>query len=224
MAPRRDIETLFSVNTEDFIRPFAVPALGLRGRTVRLGPLVDAVLDRHAYPVPVARLIAEALALTALLGSSLKFDGRFVIQSQSDGPVSFLVADYFGDGDLRAYCRFDAERVAAIHGEGRLLGTGHLAFTVDQGEGMKSYQGIVPLEGHTLADTAETYFRQSEQIPTRIALAAGEILQPGTDGAGSVKGWRAGGLFVQQRVKSYVDVVDSPAVLDPVIQDLGLEK
>lgn len=185
-----DVEPVSTARMDDFIRPFTVPALGLRGRTVRLGGLVDKVVRRHGYPAPVATLIAEALALVALLGSSLKFDGRFVLQIQNDGPVSFLVADYTGSGDLRATCRFDDAKVATAEPGTSLLGHGQLALTIDQGQDMQSYQGIVPLDGDSLAAAGEAYFRQSEQIPTLIRLAAGEVL-------GAAAGWRGGGIFLQ---------------------------
>lgn len=190
MDTAMDVSTTVALPADDHIRPFAVPALDLRGRVVRLGPLADAVISRHAYPEPIARLVGETLALTALLGSSLKFDGRFVLQAQSDGPISLLVADYANGGDLRAYCRFDADRVEADEVP---FGSGHLAFTIDQGADMQAYQGIVPLEGQSLTEAGEAFFRQSEQIPTRIALAAGEVLSFGAP----TSDWRSGGLFVQ---------------------------
>lgn len=190
MTVARQTAPDLGMHADDVIRPFTVPALHLRGRVVRLAEIADTVIGRHGYPPPVARLIGEALAVTALLGSSLKFDGRFVLQTQSDGPVSFLVADYANGGDLRAYCTFDSEALAAAP-EQSLLGSGHLALTIDQGADMQAYQGIVALEGQSLSEAAEAYFRQSEQIPTRVVLAAGEV-------QGSVGGgWRAGGLLVQ---------------------------
>lgn len=188
-----ELSVALDAAADDVIRPFAVPALNLRGRVARLGALTDTVVARHAYPRPVARLVGEALALTALLGSALKFDGRFVLQLQGDGPVSLLVADYVNAGDLRAYCRFDADRLENMSGAERLFGSGHLAFTIDQGAAMQNYQGIVSLEGDGLTEVAEAYFRQSEQIPTRLVLAAGELVRPGQEGTQ----WRSGGLFVQ---------------------------
>ena len=184
----------------DTVLPFTVPALDLRGRTVRLGPSLDAILGRHAYPAPVARLLAEAIALTALLGSSIKFDGRFILQTRTDGPVSMLVVDFQTPDGIRAYASFDEAAVAEAIAAGRvsppdLLGRGHLAMTVDQGPDMQRYQGVVVLEGESLEEVAHVWFRQSEQIPTRVRLAVAEMLTKGEGGA--THAWQAGGLMVQ---------------------------
>jgi len=141
------------------------------GRTVQLGPMLDAILGRHDYPEPVARLLAEACVLTVLLGTSLKFEGKFILQTRTDGPVDMLVADFSTPSALRAYARFDADRLEALVAAGEtsqqtLLGNGVLALTIDQGAHTQRYQGIVQLDGETLEDAARTYFRQSEQIPT----------------------------------------------------------
>ena len=184
----------------DLVLPFTVPALDLRGRTVHLGPALDAILARHAYPEPVARLLAEAIALTSLLGSSIKFDGRFILQTRTDGPVSMLVVDFQTPDGIRAYASFDADGVARAIAEGRvsppdLLGRGHLAMTVDQGPDMQRYQGVVALEGESLEEVAHVWFQQSEQIPTRVRLAVAEVLTRGEGGARHA--WRAGGVMVQ---------------------------
>src|SRR5580704_3352642 len=97
---------------DDTILPFAVKALDLRGRIVRLGAAVDAILSSHDYPAPVAKLLGEAIVLTAMLGSALKFEGRFILQTQSDGPVRMLVVNFTSPGQVRACARFDAERIA----------------------------------------------------------------------------------------------------------------
>jgi molecular chaperone Hsp33 len=180
-----------SPGVDDFILPFQVDRLDVRGRVVRLGPAVDTLLKRHAYPAPVLRLVAEAAALTALLGSALKLDGRFQLQTKSDGAVSMLVVDFDAPDRLRAYAQFDAAAVRPDAQPAALLGKGHLALTIDQGGSMNRYQGVVPLDGLGLEAAAHQYFRQSEQIPTRIRLAVGELAVPG----GSA--WRAGGLFLQ---------------------------
>ncbi len=156
--------------SDDSILPFEVAALDLRGRIVRLGPAVDAVLTSHDYPLPVAKLLGEAIVLTVMLGSALKFDGRFILQTQSDGPVRMLVVDFTSPDKVRGCARFDAERVRAAEaaGEakpGQLLGKGHLAMTIDQGPDMSRYQGLVPLEGNDLEQVAHEYFLRSEQIP-----------------------------------------------------------
>src|SRR5262245_16840825 len=150
-------------SVDDTILPFAVEPLDLRGRVVRLGPTVDAILRNHAYPAPVAKLLGEALVLTVMLGSVLKFEGRFILQTQSDGPVSMLVVDFRTPGSVRGCARFDKERVAAATAAGRdapgeLLGRGHLAMTIDQGPELSRYQGLVALEGKDLEHAAHEYF------------------------------------------------------------------
>src|SRR4030088_1867042 len=166
---------------DDTILPFEVAALDLRGRVARLGPALDTILNAHDYPAPVAKLLGEAIVLTALLGSALKMEGRFILQTQSDGPVSMLVVDFTTPGKMRACARFDAARVAAAmasatDGAGVLLGRGHLAMTIDQGPDMSRYQGLVALEGRDLEHAAHEYFIRSEQIPTCIRMAVGEEL------------------------------------------------
>lgn len=191
-----------ATSVDDTVLPFEIAALDLRGRLVRLGPAVDEILARHRYPQPVAKLVGEAVALTVLLGSALKVNGRFILQTQTDGPVGMLVADFRRPGQVRACARFDAERVAeAIEsgaaGSGALLGRGHLAMTIDPGSGMNRYQGLVALQGGSLEDAAHEYFHRSEQIPTRVRLAVGEEL---SSGAGHR--WRAGGMLLQFLPKS----------------------
>lgn len=175
--------------------PFAVERLDIRGRIVRLGPALDQLLLHHAYPKPVARLVAEAAALAVVLASTLKFSGRFTLQTQTDGPVNMIVVDITAPDRVRAYAGFDAARVAAMTGDrhaGALMGSGHLAMTIEQSGDQNRYQGIVALDGGTLEDAAHQYFAQSEQIPTRVRLAVAEELHPG-----HAVGWRAGGLLVQ---------------------------
>jgi len=199
---------------DDIVLPFSLDGADVRGRVVRLGPMVTDILHRHDYPPAVGRLLGEAVALTALLGASLKFDGRFVIQARTDGPVDLLVVDFTTPGKLRGYAHYNAERVASVAGDGGsagLLGVGHLAMTVDQGAETDLYQGIVPLEGGRIADAALEYFRLSEQIPTAIRLGAGEIATPGAG-----KSWRAGGILIQYLPPS------GPADLDT--RDEGWER
>src|SRR5262249_27775293 len=167
----------------------------VRGRLVRLGPSLDAVIEGHGYPLAVARPLAEAMVLCAALATSLKYDGIFTLQISGDGPVRLLVTDLTSDGALRGYAQFDSWKLAVALGGGtgeapegyvpKLFGQGRLAFTVDQGQHTERYQGIVPLEGSTLADCAHTYFRQSEQLPTGIKLVA----ERRTDGG--IVHWRA---------------------------------
>ncbi len=185
---------------DDTILPFEVSALDLRGRIVRLGAAADAILSAHDYPLPVAKLLGEAIVLTVMLGSALKFKGRFILQTQSDGPVRMLVVDFTSPGTVRACARFDAERVTAAvaagtANPGKLLGRGHLAMTIDQGPDMNRYQGLVPLEGNDLEYAAHEYFSRSEQIPTRVRLVVAEEFRAGANGAR--RRWRAGGILLQ---------------------------
>ena len=185
---------------DDAILPFAVESLDLRGRVVRLGPAIDTVLTGHSYPEPVSKLLGEAIVLTVLLGSSLKFDGRFILQTQSDGPVHMLVVDFVSPGRVRACARIDRDRLARIGAGGKvssgdLLGTGHLAMTIDQGPDMSRYQGLVALSGGGLEEAAHEYFLRSEQIPTRVRLAVAEEFNASPDGPRRT--WRAGGMLLQ---------------------------
>ena len=175
---------------DDLILPFQIEAQGLRGRLARLGPLADEILHRHDYPAPVARLLAEMLGLAALLAGALKYEGVFTLQTSGDGPVRLMVADVSSGGTLRGYAQFDAARLPATGDASvpRLLGAGHLAFTVDQGDFTERYQGIVELTGATLTDCVHHYFRQSEQLQCALKLGASEI-----DGH-----WRIGALMLQR--------------------------
>jgi molecular chaperone Hsp33 len=183
-----------AVPVDDAVLPFEVDALDLRGRLTRLGPTLDDILTKHDYPVAVGKLLGEAIVLTTLLCSSLKFDGRFILQTQTDGPVSFLIVDFQAPDRLRAYARYDARRLQAGQDSAALLGRGHLAMTVDQGADMSRYQGLVALDGGTLEDAAHEYFLRSEQIPTRVRLAVGEEWRGGDGGRHR---WRGGGMLMQ---------------------------
>lgn len=175
---------------EDVVQPFLLESSGIRGHLVRLGPAVDHILTRHAYPAPVAGLLAETVALAATLASMMKYDGIFTLQTKGDGPVRILVADTTSDGHLRGYASFDENALRTLDGAGTdvLLGGGYLAFTVDQGAHTDRYQGIVELTGTTLAECLQHYFRQSEQIRSGLMVAAARI-----EGA-----WRAAGLLLQR--------------------------
>ena len=183
-----------AVPIDDAVLPYEVDALDVRGRLVRLGPALDEILTRHDYPAPVGKLLGEAIVLTTLLGSALKFEGRFILQAQTDGPVSFLVVDYNAPDRLRAYARYDASRLGDAKDSGTLLGHGHLAMTIDQGPDMSRYQGLVALDGGSLEDAAHEYFLRSEQIPTRVRLAVGEEWRSSDGGKHR---WRAGGMLMQ---------------------------
>jgi molecular chaperone Hsp33 len=185
----------------DFVLPLQLAALGVRGRAVRLGRVINAILSRHDYPAPVAALLGETLVLGSALASSLKYDGIFTLQLRGDGPVRLVVVDLTSDGALRGYAQFDARAVEAAlatvaldpvsrlpeNPVPRLLGAGNMAFTVDQGPDTRRYQGVVALDGATLADCAHHYFRQSEQLATGLKLAVGRI----------GNGWRGAALMLQ---------------------------
>jgi len=179
----------------DVVQPFLLESSGIRGDLVRLGPAVDHVLTRHAYPAPVADLLGQMLAMAAALSSMMKFEGLFTLQTKGDGPVGMLVADATSGGHLRGYAGFDEKRLAALPASGTsappriadILGRGYLAFTVDQGPQTERYQGIVELGGETLTDSLLHYFRQSEQVRTGLIVTAAQV-----GGA-----WRAAGLLLQ---------------------------
>jgi molecular chaperone Hsp33 len=183
-----------AVPVDDAVIPFEVNALDLRGRLTRMGPALDELLTKHDYPAAVGKLLGEAIVLTTLLGSSLKFDGRFILQTQTDGPVSFLIVDFQAPDRLRAYARYDAKRLKTAADSGALLGKGHLAMTIDQGPDMSRYQGLVALDGGGLEAAAHEYFLRSEQIPTRVRIAVGEEFRGGEGGRHR---WRAGGVLIQ---------------------------
>ncbi|SDG40603.1 molecular chaperone Hsp33 [Limimonas halophila] len=186
---------------DDLALPFTLESSGVRGRLVRTGPVVDAILTRHAYPAPVARLLGEMLALAGLMASMLKYDGIFTLQASGDGPVSMVVVDYMSDGAVRGYASVDEDRLpaddAAMVEENadvlKLMGQGHLAFTLDQEGTAERQQGIVELNGRTLAGCLQHYFQQSEQVASSLRLGAARVRA--NDGT---TGWRAGGLMMQR--------------------------
>jgi molecular chaperone Hsp33 len=168
---------------------FTIPRRSVRGRLVRLGPLLDEVLAAHAYPAPIARTLSEALTLTALLGTMLKdAGGQLTLQAQTErGIIDLMVCDYRG-GELRGYVRFDGDRLTelpSLPSLQDLFGKGYLAITFDQAVSGERYQGIVPIEGASLADAAQSFFSQSEQIPSLVRLAVNDT------------GHIAGGILVQ---------------------------
>ena len=193
MTDSQSVRAPSAVPVDDAVLPFEVAPLDLRGRLTKLGPALDELLGKHAYPAPVAKLLGEAIVLTTLLGTSLKFDGRFILQTQTDGPVSLIVVDFHAPDRMRAYARFDAARLSEAKDSAELLGRGHLAMTIDRGPDMNRYQGLVALEGGGFEAAAHEYFLRSEQIPTRVRIAVGEELKPGE----ARPHWRAGGLLLQ---------------------------
>lgn len=186
---------------DNVIQPFQLEVSSLRGRVVRLGSTLDDILTAHDYPKPVAHLVAEIATLALLLSSMLKYDGIFTLQTKGDGPINMLVADVTSDGKVRACATFDEERVETArahlsalktpegsdHHLAQFLGAGYIAFTVDQGEHMERYQGIVELQGASLVDSVRHYFNQSEQIGAAVKMAVGQ-----RDGK-----WRGSGVMLQ---------------------------
>ncbi len=220
------------MTADDLVEAFQIEGEPVRGRIVRLGDAVDQIICGHAYPEPIANLLGEACALAALVGSSLKFEGRLIVQAQGDGAVRYVVADYDTEGALRGYCRFDPERLAQVEGgfarpgARSLLGEGLFIMTVDQGPDMDRYQGVTAIEGETLALCAEQYFLQSEQTPTRVRLAVGRA------NSGDGDHWRAGGMLIQHiaeddargptreawvRTQALFETVGEDELIDPLL-------
>lgn len=179
----------------DFVLPFELEEAGLRGRIVRMDASSTRALSAHPLPEPAQRILAEALGLSALLGSSLRFEGRLSLQLKGDGPLNLLATDYYAGGGLRAYARLDTERWLR---EGSpkdfetLVGEGVLAITIEAKKGAQPYQGLVPLSPGGLSASAENYFSQSEQLPTMLKLCAGPVYR-----SDAGHGWRAGAFMVQ---------------------------
>jgi molecular chaperone Hsp33 len=195
------------------VTPFYLPGRPVRGRLVRLGPLADALLTRHDNDPLVTKLSGEALALAAALAAALKFQGSFSLQAKGDGPVPMLLADCTQAGALRGYARADDEKLATVLQDSAtataatLLGHGYLAFTVDQGPDRERHQGIVAIEGDTLAQMALHYFETSEQLQCALYLACAH-----TDA-----GWRASALILE-RVASEGGLDASPGESDEAWQ------
>lgn len=182
---------------DNLVAPFSLDHAPVRGRIARLGESLDPILRRHDYPRPVALLLGEALALAALVGSLLKTEGRLIVQAQGEGPVPLLVAECGSDGALRGYARLAEGAAKTLRRENRmppdaLLGAGRLMMTLDLGGDTTPYQGMVPLDGDTLAACAERYFLSSEQTQTRIALSVGEVIGQGAPL------WRGAGVLLQR--------------------------
>ncbi|NDE90239.1 MAG: molecular chaperone Hsp33 [Alphaproteobacteria bacterium] len=174
----------------DTIQGFHLVKTGIKGRIVRLGPELAKIIGRHAYPGDVAALLAETLAFAAVLAYALKYEGTFTLQTKGDGPVGMIVADMGKHGAMRGYAQYDAEKVKYAGVKSALLiGKGHLAFTVDPGNGAQRYQGIVDLIGRDMAACVQNYFRQSEQLDTAFRIHLGQ------NEAGE---WRASAIMLQR--------------------------
>lgn len=184
---------------DDTVLPFQLDRTGTRGRVARLDGVLQEVLAQHDYPPAIEALIAEAALLTALIGQTVKLRWKLSLQVRGDGPARLIATDYYGptkEGEparIRAYASFDDERLDPNANPFDQIGKGYFAILIDQGTGMTPYQGITPIAGGSLAACAETYFAQSEQLPTRFALSYGQSQSPGED-----LHWRAGGVMLQQ--------------------------
>jgi molecular chaperone Hsp33 len=183
---------------DDTVLPFQLDASGIRGRVARLDGVLDQVLKQHAYPSVIEALVAETALLTALIGQTIKLRWKLSLQVRGKGPARLIATDYYGpseDGEparIRAYASYDADRLDPNANPFSQIGEGYFAVMLDQGEGTVPYQGFTPIAGGSLSACAETYFAQSEQIPTRFALAFGESAEPGRP-----LHWRAGGVMLQ---------------------------
>jgi molecular chaperone Hsp33 len=189
---------------DDTILPFQLDRADVRGRVARLDAVLETILRQHEHPAPVAALMAEAVLLTALIGQTIKLRWKLSLQVRGNGPLRLIATDYFGPSaegepaEMRAYAGYDAEGVAAHEGPAfELVGSGIFGILIDQGPGTAPYQGMTPIAGTSLADCAETYFAQSEQLPTRFALAMGEASAPGEPTR-----WRSGGVMLQHMAKA----------------------
>lgn len=190
----------------DFILPFQLGEEGLRGRVIQLDKAITTILNAHRYPLGVSGLTSDAACLAAMMGSSLKFDGKLIFQAQGNGDVPLAIADFKTGGALRAMVKADAavDQISDLS----VFGKGQIAITIDQGADMERYQGVTPLEGKTLAGAAESYFMQSEQLPTKFKTALGKITLPGQD-----ETWRAGGMMVQQTPPAERGVRDTTSLV-----------
>jgi len=188
---------------DDTVLPFQLDRADIRGRVVRLDGALDRILSQRAYPAPVETLVAEAVLLTAMIGQTIKEQWKFSLQIRGDGPVRLIATDYFGPeapggpARIRAYASFAEDRVDPDAPGFAQIGAGYFAILLDQGAGTAPYQGITPIAGSSLSDCAETYFAQSEQLPTRFAVTFGKVQEP--RGAPS---WRGGGVMLQHMPKA----------------------
>ncbi len=194
---------LSQIAWDDTVLPFQLDRSDIRGRVVRLDGALDRILAQHAYPPVVESLVAEMALLTALIGQTIKLRWKLSLQVRGDGPVRIIATDYFGPAEegvparMRGWASFDAARLDPSERPFGQIGQGYFAILIDQGEGTVPYQGITPITGASLSACAETYFAQSEQLPTRFSLSFGRSRLPGED-----ERWRAGGVMLQHMPKA----------------------
>ncbi len=226
---------------DDAVLPFSTIRSGVEGRVVRLAGIADTILGGHDYPEPVSRALGEALALTAMLGAALKPGGRLILETRTNGPLRSLAVNFEARSDeggqvpgrMRGYAGFDKAAVEALSRKpetASLLGKGHLALTIEAGEGRDSYQGVAALDGGSLSDAARAYFRQSEQLPTFIRLAVARELVPAMGATAPEWRWRVGGLMIQhlaaegldaeenwRRASFLAETVEDHELIDPLL-------
>jgi molecular chaperone Hsp33 len=183
---------------DDTVLPFQLDRTDIRGRVARLDGVLDNVLKQHNYPPIIEALVAEATLLTALIGQSIKLRWKLSLQIRGKGPARLIATDYYGpkaEGEpalIRAYASFDEERLELEADPFSQIGEGYFAVMIDQGEGTVPYQGFTPIAGGSISQCAETYFAQSEQLPTRFSVTYGKSAEPGRAAR-----WRAGGIMLQ---------------------------
>ncbi len=188
---------------DDSVLPFQLDGADVRGRVARLDGALNSILGQHSYPPAVEALVAEAVLLTALIGQAVKLRWKLSLQVRGKGPARLIATDYYGPADdgtparIRAYASYDADRIVPDGPAFDQIGEGYFAVMIDQGQGMTPYQGFTPIAGKSLADCAEAYFAQSEQLPTRFALSLGRSQAPGQP-----ESWRAGGVMIQHMPKA----------------------
>ena len=191
------------ISWDDTVLPFQLDRSDIRGRIARLDGVLDQVLSQHDYPIAIETLVAEMSLLTALIGQTIKSEWKLSLQVRGDGAARIIATDYYGPkGDdgiarIRGYASFDETKLDENKSPFELIGKGYFAILIDQGEGTVPYQGITPIDGTSLSGCAETYFAQSEQIPTRFELTFGKSQEPGQPSS-----WRAGGVMLQHMPKA----------------------
>jgi molecular chaperone Hsp33 len=190
--------TVQNIAWDDTVLPFQLDRADIRGRVARLDGVLDQVLNQHSYPPVIEALVAEMALLTALIGQSVKLRWKLSLQVRGKGAARLIATDYYGPSEegqparIRAYASYDKERLDLTAAPFSQIGEGYFAVMIDQGEGMVPYQGFTPIAGGSLGACAETYFAQSEQLPTRFMLTFGQSQVPG-----SAARWRAGGVMLQ---------------------------
>ena len=187
-----------TITWDDTVLPFQLDVSDIRGRVVRLDGALDEILSQHQYPPQIEALVAETALLTALIGQSIKLRWKLSLQVRGKGAARLIATDYYGPSDegeparIRAYASYDADRLDPAASAYSQVGEGYFAVMLDQGAGMTPYQGFTPIAGNSLSDCAQTYFAQSEQLPTRFALTFGKSQMPGHPSH-----WRGGGVMLQ---------------------------